>query len=238
MILPKNEVNKHIVEEPHNFMIWGKPMSGKSYLAGLFPSPLFLNTDQNAQANKYPFIQLKNEYDTVGKIKVSIIKQLDDIITALTVETHNYQTVIVDVIDDVEVLIAQAICTEAGVTSLSDIPFGKGWSAQKQAIQGFVTRLRTLPLNVIYISREITKTDEKGVETETVPSLPEKWLNIVNGNCDLVIHTQKYGERYNQKVTEQRKHYLKSKINNKRLLQILTYISYDWAKEPEKEAAK
>ncbi len=235
MILPKNEQNKEIVEEPHNFMIWGKPMSGKSYLAGLFPAPLFLNTDHNALANKYPFVQLKNNYDASGKITKSIIKQLDEIITALTVEKHDYQTVVIDVIDDVEVLIQQAICTEAGVTSLSDIPFGKGWSGQKQAMQGFVTRLRTLPINVIYISRELTITDPQGNNSQTVPSLPEKWLNIVNGNCDLVIQTSKIGERYLQNVTEQRKHYKQSKIKNKRLLQILSYIDYGFAAEAEGE---
>ncbi|MGL2324295.1 AAA family ATPase [Oenococcus oeni] len=231
MILPKNEVNPHIVDEPHNFMIWGKPMSGKSYLAGLFPAPLFLNTDSNAKANRYPFISLKNEYGKDGKITKDITDQLDEIITALTTEKHDYQTVIVDVIDDVVALIEEAVCNESGVKALSDIPYGKGYATEKTALQRFVTRLRTMPLNVIYVSREITMTDADGSNPVPQPSLPEKWQNIVNGNSDLVIRTRKIGERYLQQVTEQRKHYKQSRIESERVLKILKYIDYNFAKE-------
>ncbi len=88
-----------------------------------------------------------------------------------------------------------------------------------------------MPLNVIYVSREITMTDADGSNPVPQPSLPEKWQNIVNGNSDLVIRTRKIGERYLQQVTEQRKHYKQSRIESERVLKILKYIDYNFAKE-------
>lgn len=48
MLLPANKPkNKDIT--PKVFFIWGQSMSGKTYLARQFPSPVIINTDGNAK---------------------------------------------------------------------------------------------------------------------------------------------------------------------------------------------
>ena len=37
---------------PKSFLIWGESMSGKTYLAREFESPLIINTDGNANNNR------------------------------------------------------------------------------------------------------------------------------------------------------------------------------------------
>lgn len=217
--------------QPHNFFIWGETMSGKSYFSSYFPNPLVLNTDGNSEQGQAPSIQIRNIRDANGKLQQSSIKQLDDIITALQVENpkrppkEQFQTIVIDVIDDICVMIEQAICINEGVQALSDIPWSKGYAMFNSALQQFVMDLKALPMNVIYISREISITDEKSNITTYKQSLKDKYYNIINGNCDLVIRTSKVGAgqniHYMREVKAARTKYLPENITNKRVLDLL-----------------
>lgn len=217
--------------EPKNFFIWGSPMTGKSYFSSFFPNPLILNTDGNSKQGSAPSIQLRNIRNETGGLKQSVIKQLDDIVIALQVENpkrpenQQFKTIVVDVIDDVCIQIEQAICLDAGVQALSDIPYGKGYAMFNTALQQFVMDLKALPLNVIYISRELAITDENTGATTYEPSLKAKYYNIVNGNCDVVIRTKKIGDGQNasyfREVKALRTMYDPANITDHRVLQLL-----------------
>ena len=217
--------------EPKNFFIWGSPMTGKSYFSSFFPNPLILNTDGNSKQGSAPSIQLRNIRNEAGGLKQSVIKQLDDIVIALQVENpkrpadQQFKTVVIDVIDDICVMIEQAICIDAGVQALSDIPYGKGYAMFNTALQQFVMDLKALPLNVIYISRELAITDENTGVTTYEPSLKTKYYNIVNGNCDVVIRTKKIGDGQNasyfREVKALRTMYDPTNITDHRILQLL-----------------
>lgn len=217
--------------EPKNFFIWGSPMTGKSYFSSFFPNPLVLNTDGNSKQGSAPSIQLRNIRNEAGGLKQSVIKQLDDIIIALQVENpkrpadQQFKTIVVDVIDDVCIQIEQAICLDAGVQALSDIPYGKGYAMFNTALQQFVMDLKALPLNVIYISRELAITDDNTGVTTYEPSLKTKYYNIVNGNCDVVIRTKKIGDGQNasyfREVKALRTMYDPANITDHRILQLL-----------------
>lgn len=212
---------QHPRSQPRNFFIWGKTMSGKSYFASFFPHPLVLNTDGNSEQGTAPSIQIRNIRDEDGKLKQSAIQQLDDVITALS-QKNTFQTLIVDVIDDICVMIEQAICLDNNVQALSDIPYGKGYAMFNTVLQQFVMDLKALPMNVIYISRELAITDEQTGSTEFKPSLKTKYYNIVNGNCDLVIHTQKFGkDNYTRTITDRRTKYQEENITDARIKKLL-----------------
>lgn len=219
--LPKDEKVTPVLM-PHNFFIWGATMSGKSYFASFFPHPLVLNTDGNSEQGTAPSIQIRNIRDKNGNLKQSAVKQLDEIITALQTEKHTFKTVVVDVIDDICVMIEQAICIDNDVQSLSDMPYGKGFALFNSILQQFVMDLKALPMNVIYISREIEIGGDDGSSTELAPSLKTKYYNIVNGNCDLVIHTQKFGrDHYTRTITDKRAAYKPEDIKDERVSQLL-----------------
>ena len=235
--------------EPKNFFIWGAPMTGKSYFSSFFPNPLILNTDGNSKQGSAPSIQLRNIRNEAGGLKQSVIKQLDDIVIALQVENpkrpenQQFKTIVVDVIDDVCIQIEQAICIDAGVQALSDIPYGKGYTMFNTALQQFVMDLKALPLNVIYISRELAITDENTGVTTYEPSLKTKYYNIVNGNCDVVIRTKKIGDGQNasyfREVKALRTMYNPANITDHRILQLLESCTGMFKKEDlEKLQAK
>lgn len=219
--LPKDQKLKP-KKQPHNFFIYGKTMSGKSYFSSFFPHPLVLNTDGNSEQGSAPSIQIRNIRDTNGGLKQSCIEQLDDIIVALQTQPHTFQTIVIDVIEDICVMMEQAIAIEHGAKTIADIQWGKGYSELNVILQTFVMELKALPMNVIFISREVDVTDENSNVTESKPALKDKYYNIVNGNCDLVIRTQKLGPNtYYRSVKDRRSVYEPENITNKRILQLL-----------------
>ena len=212
------------VDTPRNYFFYGATMSGKSYLANEFPNPIILNTDGNASANSVPAIQLVNEKDKNGRITKSVIEQLSEILLALQTQDHTYETVVVDVIDDVIDMIKIAVCSQFEVKSLSEIGYGKGYDYFNQALTELVIDLKALPMNVIYISREITEYNDDGKAVKTLPSLREKYVNLINGNSDLMIRTEKLGNNYNREVVRKRKTYKSDQIDDKAILKILQTI--------------
>lgn len=226
-ILPKNE-KKQTINMPRNYFIYGATMSGKSYLSGKFPSPLFLNTDGNAKANPYPNIQLKNVRDKNGNLIKGVMEQIDEIMFELQTlnssPDYGYKTIIVDVIEDVCTLIEQEICIKQKVETLADIPYGKGYAMFNSVLQTLVMSLKALPVYVVYISREVETTDDNN-NVKKEPALKTKYYNVVNGNCDLVIHTQKVGTRYLRSIKDQRKKYYAEGIKDIKILKILKNIT-------------
>lgn len=221
-ILPKN-VKQKTVDTPKNFFIYGATMNGKSYLAGEFPNPLFLDTDGNASANPYPSIQLRNIRGEDGKIKHSIVEQLDQIVTELQTTDHGFETIVLDVIDDIASMIEFYVCDRDGVETLADIGYGKGYAAFNSIFQQLVIELKALPLNIIYVSRIQTVTEEN--VTKELPSLKEKLVNVVNGNCDYMIQCKKIGKNYIRVVKDKRKNYVREQIDDERTIKILDSIT-------------
>lgn len=227
-ILPKNE-RKQTIDVPKNFFIYGATMSGKSYLAEHFPSPLFLNTDGNALANPFPNIQLRNIKGEDGKLKRSVLTDIDEIMAELQAQNHNsefqYKTIVIDVIDDVCQLIEQAVCESNGVTALADIGYGKGYAIFNTVLNNFVLNLKSLGLNIVYVSRvEYVAENNDQSKIKEVPSLKTKYYNLVNGNCDLVIHTQKIGKNYMKTAGDIRKKYYVEDIKDPKIARILKSI--------------
>lgn len=234
-ILPPNKMQK-TVETPKNFFIYGATMNGKSYLAGEFPNPLFLDTDGNASANPYPSIQLRNIRGKNGKIQHSIVEQLDQVITELQTTKHGFETIVLDVIDDIVVMIEQYVCDREDVEALADIGYGKGYAAFNNIFQQLVVELKALPLNIIYVSRIATYEEDN--MTHEKPSLKEKHVNIVNGNCDYMIQAKKIGKAYIRVVKDKRKNYEREKIEDERILKILETITgaFEKSKSLDKKA--
>lgn|SRR5690606_17227655 len=237
-LLPKNQPKKTI-DTPRNFFIWGQTMHGKTYLASQFPNPVIFNTDGNADAIETPSVDLKNERDPkTGQISFSVVDQLNELIKELETTDHGFETIVIDVIDDVVTLIEQAICEENGVQYIGDLPYGKGFGIFKSIFTALVVKLKALPMNVIYISRYST-INENGIE-KPVPSLSVKHLNTVNGNCDMNILCQKIGKNYIRRAVDRRKAYQREWIQDERILSILDTVigAFDKPTQTSKEEAK
>lgn len=210
-------------DTPRNYFIWGETMSGKSFLASEFPNPIILNTDGNAEANSVPSVQIRNIKDKSGKIIKGAPEQIGEIILALQTQQHTYETVVLDVIDDIIEMIKQYVQVENNVKSLGDIPYGKGYDTFNGLLTEMVIDLKTLPMNVVYISRQIQKMENNSYID--IPSLKDKYVNLINGNSDLNIQTKKLGSKYIRRVEARRKSYTRDHVDDQKILAILDTVT-------------
>lgn len=225
-ILPPNK-RKVAKETPRNFVIFGGTMHGKTYFADEFPNPLNINTDGNADMIETPSINLRNERDVKGNITTPASEKLIKAITELEAGNHTYETIVLDVIDDIITLFEQEITEEHNVKNIGDIGWGKGHSTHQMMVRVLVMRLKELTMktgmNVLYLSR-LTTITENDVERH-VPSLPLKWMNIINGNSDYTILCRKVGKNYIRRQVDKRKNFDRDKIDDERILKLLDTVS-------------
>lgn len=235
-LLPENK-RKKPMDTPRTFFIWGATMSGKSYLAERFPNPFFINTDDNAEKAGLPNYQLKNIKNPDGSIKQTVIDQLNELLLELGTTKHTFETVVIDVIDDVVSLIEQAVIDENKVKDLSEIGYGKGYAQVKATLMALILELKALPMNVVYVSRIDEKSDDAGNQIE-VPSLKTKYYNMVNGNADLVVKTRRIGSNYTRQLTDKRKQYERDQITDQHVLRILENIPGVFPRLPKAPVTK
>ena len=215
MILPKNEPKKADVT-PKNILIWGESMSGKTYLAKQFESPLIINTDGNASKITTPSVFVKN------------FTEFKEVIEELEKGKHTFKTLIIDLIDDLETMVINHICSLAKVESLADIAFGKGFNTFNSIWKNLMMTLTQMNLNVIFISHIVEKID--GQSSYQAPALSQKCLNACMGRCDIVIKTQKIGNNYIRLCTSKREAYKEEDITDENVLKILKTIKNIFSK--------
>nr|DAO37297.1 MAG TPA: AAA domain protein [Caudoviricetes sp.] len=215
MILPKNEPKKADVT-PKNILIWGESMSGKTYLAKQFESPLIINTDGNASKITTPSVFIKN------------FTEFKEVIEELEKGKHTFKTLIIDLIDDLETMVINHICSLAKVESLADIAFGKGFNTFNSIWKNLMMTLTQMNLNVIFISHIVEKID--GQSSYQAPALSQKCLNACMGRCDIVIKTQKIGNNYIRLCTSKREAYKEEDITDENVLKILKTIKNIFSK--------
>ena len=209
MILPANE-QKTADVTPKNILIWGESMSGKTYLAKEFESPLIINTDGNASKITTPSVFIKN------------FNEFKEVIEELEKGKHTFKTLIIDLIDDLETMVINHICSLAKVESLADIAFGKGFNTFNSIWKNLMMTLTQMNMNVIFISHMVEKMD--GQTSYQAPALSQKCLNACMGRCDIVIKTQKIGNNYIRLCTSKREAYKEEDIQDKKVLEILKTI--------------
>lgn len=215
--LPVNELKTADVT-PKNFLIWGESMSGKTYLAKQFESPLIINTDGNATKITTPSVFIKN------------FTEFKEVIEELEKGKHTYKTLIIDLIDDIETMLVNHICEMAKVESLADIGFGKGFNKFNSVWKNLMMGLTQMNMNIIFVSHIVEKTENNGQTTYQTPALSQKCLNACMGRCDIVIKTQKIGNNYIRLCTSKREAYKEEDIKDKKVLEILKTIKNIFSK--------
>ena len=205
-LLPVNEP-KEADKTPTNFFIWGASMSGKTYLARQFPNPLLLNTDGNAKKVDTPSIDIID------------FKHFLNIIDELKNTKHGYQSIIIDLVDDIETMMTNYICELNETETIGEAGYGKGYAQQRDIWKKSMMAITQMNFNIIFISHIAEKSENN--TTSIVPSLPQKFLNMCMGRCDLGIKTTKMGNRYIRAVTERREAYTEDLIKDSVTLEIL-----------------
>lgn len=189
MLLPKNEPRDIKAYARKKVWIYGMPFSGKSTLADQFPSPLFLNTDGNINSFKAPVIQIRDVYEG-PVLKTKAWEVFVDAIKTLSENPSTYQTVVVDLIEDVYEACRVWSYKELNIKHESEQAF-VAWDFIRGHFLTEIKKLTSLPLNIVLIShedrsRDITKKTGDKI-TSISPNIADKLANKIAGMVDVVM---------------------------------------------------
>lgn len=116
------QVIKGRVIKPRRIVFHGVAGIGKGTWAAGAPSPIFIQTEDGN--------------DSIGVDRTPVRVTLSEVqqdLRAILLEDHDYRTLVIDTLDNVDVLIQTAIAVSAGADTIGDIDFGRGYlSALKE----------------------------------------------------------------------------------------------------------
>lgn len=221
-VLPKNEPKKTIDLTPRMIIFGGGAMVGKTYQACRFPNPILINTDGNCKKVSTPSIYLNDSSNKTYKQKLELLfttlKELN--------ETENtYETIIIDLIEDIFDICEGYVLEKYKVDNLSKVPgFATGYTERKANFRNIITALKTLS-NKYYIC-VLTHTVDKVIDDKmkTISMLKEDFYIDLEGQSDLVVQCKKLGKTYIVRNTYFRNDYKDveiQKLVNKDILEVI-----------------
>jgi hypothetical protein len=158
-------------------LLYGEPGVGKSVFASKAPKPFFITTDGN-----YEWLEdfgadprAHAQVSSWAEAKAAFAQPYDD-----------YETIVVDLLEDMFKWCEYEYCTRTKIEHISDIGYGKGYDITRNEFFLEISKLLGKDKNIILITHGITfvTKDRRGVEhTKYAPSnrIPDKVLDMIEG---------------------------------------------------------
>ena len=220
-LLPENKP-KQVDLTPRLFVIGGPAMSGKTFTACKFPNPILINTDGNCKKVTTPSIYLNDKTHKTYKEKMEL---LFGVLKELNETTTTYQTIVIDLIEDIFDICEGYVLEKYKVDNLGKVPgYATGYTERKVNMQNVITALKTLT-NKYYVV-VITHTVDKVVDDKqvTMSMLKEDFYILLEGKTDMVINCKKLGNSYITRITKMRNNYKDPEVKksiNKEILEVI-----------------
>lgn len=134
-----------------------------------------------------------------------IIKQLDN-----PVAREKYETIVIDTAVILSSLCEEYICQQNGVSSLSEIPYGKGYALYEKEMSNAFRKITMMGLGLVFITHQEIKVNknDKGEEYETIqPVLDKRSMKIINALVDFILYI---GSEWNEQGVNERFFYTRN----------------------------
>lgn len=180
--------------------LYGEPGTGKSVFALGAPKPFFITTDSNYEwledfgANEKDHIQV----GSWNEAKKAFQESYD-----------SYETIVVDLTEDLFKWCEYEFCKKNGLEHISDIGFGKGYDITRNEFYIEISKLLAKEKNIILIMHGLTiiEKDRRGVEhTKYVPTnrIPDKVLDMIEGRVRYFLRCYMKAEEINGNLVKKR----------------------------------
>lgn len=158
-------------------LLYGEPGVGKSVFASKAPKPFFITTDGN-----YEWLEDFGA-DPNAHAQVSSWSEAK---AAFAQPYDEYETIVVDLLEDMFKWCEYDFCTRAKLEHVSDVGYGKGYDITRNEFFLEISKLLGKNKHIILITHGITfvTKDRRGVEhTKYAPSnrIPDKVLDMIEG---------------------------------------------------------
>ena len=161
-------------------LIYGKPKTGKTTMASRFPKNLL--------------IAFEKGYNAIDGIKAVDINKWGDFRQVLRQlekpeAREMYDTVTIDTTTIAYEMCEQFVCSQNGVQSVRDIPWGQGWTLTKKEFETCLRKITMLGYGLVLISHIETRKEKLADDTEIeilAPSMPRRCYEVVNQIVDII----------------------------------------------------
>ena len=182
-------------------VLYGEPGVGKSVFASKAPNPFFITTDGN-----YEFLE-----DFGAKPEDHIqVNSWAEAKKAFAKDFSNYDTIVVDLTEDLFKWCEYEYCRLNGYEHVSDPGFAKGYDITRNDFFINICKILNQEKNVILIMHGITSSvkDRRGIEhTKYYPTnrIPDKVMDMIEGRVRYFLRAyMKAEEDANGKLTKKR----------------------------------
>lgn len=188
---------KHI-----KMVLYGEPGVGKSVFASKAPKPFFITTDGN-----YEFL---SEFGAKEEDHVQVNSWTEFKTVVSKLDLTNYETVVVDLTEDLFKWCEYEFCKANGYEHVSDPGFAKGYDITRNDFFINISKLLNLEdKNVIFIMHGITSStkDRRGIEhTKYYPTnrIPDKVMDMIEGRVRYFLRCYTKAEEIDGKLIKKR----------------------------------
>ncbi len=171
--------------------IYGCPFSGKTTFVDKAPNPLNLNTDGNIKYVTMPYVAIRDEVKVEGRQTITTLawQTFKDTIFELQKKENDFETIVVDLLEDTYEHCRLYMYDQLGITHESDDSF-RAWDKVRTEFLSTIKKLLNLDYNIVLISHEDTSKDimKKGGDKITAikPNINDKVANKIAGMVDIV----------------------------------------------------
>ena len=162
-VLPKEKTGKITALEKQVILVYGRAKVGKSTLCSKFKRPLFLATESGLN------------HLEVYKVNCNSWKKFLEACGDIANGEHEFDSIIIDTIDNMVMYCSEYICKENGINHPSELPHGKGWHMVTTELSRVLTKLASLPYGLVMVGHSIKE------EVETKTRKYNRWTISITG---------------------------------------------------------
>lgn len=190
--LPKNNKRDRVVDVKPDLWIYADSYVGKSTFVDKFDNVLFINTDGNTDNTESPFVLIRDEKTLTSRVLKTKYgwETFLEIIDGLETQENTFETIAIDLIEDLRELCRIYKLNKEGWEHESDGSFGKGWQMVTTEFNNAIKRLKGLGYRLVFISkerREELKLKNGITRTKFEPNIDSKTANVLSGTVDLTV---------------------------------------------------
>jgi len=161
-------------------LLYGKPKTGKTTMASRFPKNLLIAFEKGY-----------NAIDGIKAVDINkwsefrlVLKQLEK-----PEAREMYDTITIDTTTIAYEMCEQFVCSQNGVQSIRDIPWGQGWTLTKKEFESCLRKITMLGYGLVLISHIETRKEKTADDSEIeilAPSMPKRCYEVVNQIVDII----------------------------------------------------
>lgn len=174
--IEKTQVSNGLANQ--TILLYGMAKVGKTTTANQFPKALFLATEAG------------HSHLECDRINCNSWNKFLEACALVAKGEHEYQTIIIDTIDNLVDYCTESVCKENGISYPSELAMGRGWALVTSELKRAMMKLASLPYTLVMIShstREIIETSSGKKYDRWTISVSGKNKQIFLNMSDLIL---------------------------------------------------